>query len=446
MIKRLFALAALLTLAMNAFAEVRWGQVELAFFRMRGEDGQMVDLPTKGIVLPVKIETIRATPHRPTAHNYTPGVEQFFPSTNQVYLNDKGNGFYFYDPAGPSACDDINILPVGNGQWWYDLTVGCFTLNGNMSRKVMLRQLGWNTYVSGLGAGVSAVQGLVFDVGWVFLAGNFPPAPDPETAYKFTIPIHNYWAAIPNSNKPRVPNGLIYFAQEWRENHAQGEGAFITNDFAPVFCGGGDPTMGTSTDNYINDWDPQPNGIFDETENDFFGGPPNEANFLMGLVTQSAGVNETVKPSIVTLFRGSYVGGNVGSFHFVDANYYRANKGFVANPTENPIQIILEGFVSTAALTSASIDIESSFTNNSFDQIIEAWNYTTNAWVQVDRRHIGMTDTHVTVGIPGTASQFVDAPNGNVMKMKISFKQTTFVPNPVYGCKINLANWITAHP
>lgn len=447
MTKRILALVALVSLASGAFAEVRWGQVEIAFFRIRGADGQMIDLPTKGIVLPVKMERITVTPKFPLPHTYSQGETNIFPQVNEVYKNDKGEGTYFFDPNGPSSCDDLTILPSGNGQNWYDLTVGVYTVNGNPNRKVMLRQLGWNNYVSGLGPGVSALQGLVFDVGWSFQPGQFPPAPDASTAWKFTIPIHNYWAALQlDNNMMKAPQGLIYFAQEWREWNAQGEGAFIINDFAPVFCGNGDPTIGSSTDNYINDWDPQPDGIFDETENDYFGGPPSEANFLVDLTTQASGVNETVYPDSVTLFRGSYQGGNNASFKFIDQNYYRANKGFVANPTENPVQIILEGTVSTANLTGLSIDVVSSFSNNSFDQIIDAWNYTTSQWIQVDRRHVGLSDAHITVGVPGVAAQFVDAAHFNVMKMRISYKQTNFIPNPVYGCKIDLGTWIASHP
>ena len=436
-------------LSAASFAEIRWGKVEIAYFKVRGDNGQMISLPTNGIVLPVKMERISASPRQPQQHDYKPPLEEFFPTATLVYQNDKGNGTYFYDPFGPSACDDITILPSGNNQNWYDLTVAVHTYNGNPTRKVLLRQLGYNTYVAGRGAGVSALDGLQFDVGWAFVAGQFPPDPDPDgpgsSSWKFTLPIVNYWGIL-GSNVPKAPNGLIYFCQQWREYNLTGTGAFITGDFSPVFCGGGNPTIGSSADNYINDWDPAPDGIYDENENDYFGGSPNEANFLTTINTQNAGVQEVVRPGTMQILLGANGGGNIGSLYFVDANYLRINRALVPNLVVPSISVQLDGFVSTSNLTSLSLDVASSFTNGSFHQLLDAYNFSTASYVRVDERAMTTTDQRITIGVPGTPSQFVDVPSGNVMRMKISYKQVSIVPTPSYGCKIDLANWITTHP
>lgn len=439
MSNRILTLAALACAAVSSFAEVRWGQVELAFFRVRDEDGRMVDLPTKGIVLPVRMERIDARPVNQTRNPFS--AFQFpptFPEASTVYQNDTPSN-YFYDPQGASSADDINILPSGNGQWWYDLTLGVNTVLGN-SVKVMNRQLGWQFYTEGLGHDVQSLTSLVFDVGWVFLPGQFPPG-----SWKYTIPIHNYWSQIPNSNKPRVPNGLIYFAQQWRAYHILGEGAFLDGDFSSVFSGDLQPQVGSSEDVYWGDWDPM-NGTYAEDEVDFFGGEPNFANFLMTLSTQATGVTDTVRPTSVSLFRGIPNGGNVGSLHFVDQNYYRANKGFTVNAQEAPIQIIMEGFASTASLTGLSADIMTQANTGGLQQTVDMYNFTTNQWVQVDQRAAPTSDTRLTVGAPGTPSNYVDAPNGNIVRMRVSFKATGLTTLANWGCRVDLSNWLASHP
>lgn len=436
---RLFTVAALIGLASGVLAEVRWGQVEIAFFRVRNESGQMVDLPTKGIVLPVRMERINARPigqPRPPV-SFQGNLEN--PLATLVYENDRGTN-YFYDPDGPSALDDINILPSGNGQWWSALTLGVNTAFGN-SVRVMNRQLGWERFTAGRGAGVSAFDQIVFDVGWVFQPTQFPPG-----SWKYTIPIQSYWAQIPGWNMPRVPNGLIYFAQEWRAYHTMGEGAFLTGDFSPVFSGDGDPTVGFSLDGYYNDWDPAPNGIFDETEYDYFGGPPNQANFLMSLTVQQAGTTDVVRPTSVSIFRGRANGGNVGSLHFVDQNYYKVNAGLVLNANESPVTIIAEGFSSTANLTALSVDLMSKVNSAGLLQKVDLYNFVTNQWVNIDQRNATMTDTRITVGAPGTARDYVDAANGNIVRMRISYKPFGPVTQAVWGCSIDLGNWLATHP
>ncbi|MBS1721711.1 MAG: hypothetical protein JSS66_01760 [Armatimonadetes bacterium] len=439
MSNRFLAVVASLFLAASGFAEVRWGQVEIAFFRVRNEAGQMVDLPTKGIVLPVRMERINA---HPVGQGGPASFSSFFeePLATKVYENHRGTN-NFYDPGGPSALDDITILPSGNGQWWSDLTLGVATSIGNPSVKIMNRQLGWTTFTAGRGAGVSAFSNLVFDVGWVFQPGQFPVG-----NWEYTIPISQYWSQIPPSNMPRVPQDLIYFAQEWRAYNIFGEGAFLTNQFSPIFSGGGPPTVGSSEDVYWNDWDPQPDGIFDETEQDYFGGSPTEANFLMVLNTQQSGVQETVRPTSVTLFRGVANGGNVGSLHFVDQNYFKAKKGVTLNQSEAPIQMICEGFASTGNLTAMVADVMSKVNTTGLTQIIEMYNFVSNQWVLVDQRAATTTDSRLTVGAPGNAAQYVDTANGNIVRMKISYKVTGPTTQTNWNCSVDLQNWITTHP
>lgn len=436
MSNRIFATAALVAMAACGFAETRWGQVELAFFKWRGDDGVLREYPTQGIVLPVKMERIEARPYfmpRKTGQSH-----DFSFQATKIYENNRGSN-NFYDPDGPSSLDDLFPLPSGNGQWWSDLTLGVATSTGN-SVKVMNRQLGWSSYVQGRGDDIQAFDGLVFDVGWVFQPGQFPAG-----TWQYTIPIQQYWSMIPDWNKPRVPNGQIFFAQEWRANSLNGEGAFLQGTFSPIFSGDGGPTVGGSEDVFWNDFDPAPNGIFDETEADTFGGPPNEANFLCTINSAQSGVTDVVRPFSVTVNRGKLTGGNLASVQFVDQNYYRVNKFVITNASEAPVQVTCEGFATTG-LTALALDVMSAVTTTGLKQKLEAYNFTTGQYVQVDDRTATTSDTRLTVGVPGNPNDYVDVPNGNIVRLKISYKPFGPVAQASWGCKIDLANWLATHP
>jgi hypothetical protein len=216
--------------------------------------------------------------------------------------------------------------------------------------------------------------------------------------------------------------------------------------FSPIFRGDGDPQVGFSADGYWNDWDPAPDGVFAEDEFDYFGGPPNQANFLMTLTTQSTGTTEIVKPSIVTITRGKLAGGNVGSLHFTDQNYYKVNKFIVLNLFEPAIQITMDGFSPSANLTAIQADVTAKVNSVGLQQTIYLFNFTTQQFVQLDQRNAPTTDTHLTIGAPGTPTDYVDVPNGNVVRMKITYKQTGITQFSAWGCSIDLANWLVTHP
>ena len=130
----------------------------------------------------------------------------------------------------------------------------------------------------------------------------------------------------------------------------------------------------------------------------------------------------------------------------MDQNYYKVNAGLTVNANEAPIQIIAEGFVSTPNLTALSVDLMSKVNTAGLLQKVDVFNFTTNQWVNADQRAAPTTDTRVTIGVPGTASQYVDAANGNIVRLRISYKQTGPVTQSVWGCSIDLGNWLATHP
>lgn len=430
-----------IVLGATAMAEVRYGTVELEFFRMKDQEGRIVDYPTQGVVLPVRFERISArpvgSPKGPKQVLMNGGLE--YPENVTIFRNDRPSNL-FYSPLMASALDDWTTLPSGNGKWWYDITLAVHASQGNTVR-IMNRQKGWTRYIAGRGAGVSAFDDLVFDVGWVFQPGQFPAGD-----WQYTIPIHQYWSILNlQNNVPRVPNGLIYFAQQWRAYSTNGEGAFLDGQYSVVFSGDGDPQTGSSGDQFWYDYDPAPNGIYDETEADWFGGPPNQANFMARVTVQDTGVQEILKPTSYIWRRGFHAGGNVGSLHNVDGNYLRANRGVTPLPNDPPLQLEVEGFASTQNLTSISIDLVSSANTAGLQQKVYFRNFTTNTWVIGDTRNVSTSDQRIVVAAPGNPSDYVQS-GGNTVRALVTFGSTGPIAQPNWQGSFDLLNWITTKP
>jgi hypothetical protein len=441
MFQRLITALTAVVLGAPAWAEIRYGSVELAFFRMRDQEGRMIEYPTRGVVLPVRFERIQArpvgAPVRPRQVFATGKLEH--PENVVIFRNDRGTNL-FYAPFMASALDDWTTLPSGNGKWWYDITLGVHASQLNTVR-IMNRQKGWSRFVAGRGAGVSAFDDLVFDVGWVFQPGQFPAGD-----WMYTIPIHQYWSVLNlQNNVPRVPNGIIYFAQQWRAYATNGEGAFLEGLYAPIFAGDGDPQVGTSADQFWYDHDPVPDGTYDETEVDYFGGPPNQANFLAVVRVQNVGVQEVLKPTSYVWRRGFHSGGNVGSLHNVDSNYLRGRRGVTPRITDPPLELEVEGFASTTGLTSIAIDLVSSANTAGLLQKVYFRNFATNSWVLGDTRNVTTTDQRILVAAPGNPSEYVE-PGVNTVRALVTFGSSGPISQPNWTGSFDLLNWITTRP
>lgn len=421
---------AALGLASAGLAQVHHGTAEVVFGRYLGVDGKVHHVG--GFTIPFTFEKIDARRVGTPRKNRGAGDLES-PADTTIYMNDRGTN-YFYTPEMASALDDVSIIPAGNNQKWRLLTLGVNT--ERTLGRVMLRLRTWRDFVSGLGAGVSAFYTELWDYGIGIETSQFPT----PGAYKFTLPLYT------NSLiDMRVPNQQCFFAQQWREYNIFGEGAFLENEMSPIFSGDGGPTIGVSDDLFWYDWDPSPNGIYDETEQDYFGGAPNEANFLLTATIGQSGTLETLRPTSYTWFRGTHVAGNVGSLHFSDDNRLQGNRGVVANAQEAPIQLVMESFSSTANITAMSLKVESLVTSTGLQQELQLYNFTTGQYVSIDTRAATLTEQTVNVSVPSNPEQYVE-PGSNTVRAKILYRKVGPTSAGNWGCRVDLGNWEVIRP
>src|SRR5438552_4783027 len=134
----------------------------------RNADGKVISL--KGVRIPIHFEKL------PTATRVTtlqPWKSRGFslpgPADTGVYSNDHGNGSYFVNGfAAPCQLDDMLLLSGAVGAKIHTTVIGIDTTSTELSNPFTTSYLDFqmfSTYVSGRGPGVSAFDGLTFDVG-----------------------------------------------------------------------------------------------------------------------------------------------------------------------------------------------------------------------------------------------------------------------------------------
>ncbi|MCW5935797.1 MAG: hypothetical protein KIT11_00630 [Fimbriimonadaceae bacterium] len=427
---RLVALLTFSLLAMAGVAQEVRTTARVAFGYAQQPDGSYVDLT--GTEIPLTIRKVdaynvkwgwRPLDNKPV--DVTPQAE------TTVYENDRPD-YYFYDPDMCSALDDLRPTGAGSGKPWSQMRVGVYARRS--SGLVLLHMSCWETYTTGRGAGNSAFdRRFVNDYGLIVNTSQFFG----EGGYTLDFD----WSSSPN--KITVPGTNAFTSQTWREFNITGQGAFLVGVMSPLFSGGGNPTTGSSDDQFW--YDLEPNMIFDETETDFFGGTPNESNFLFKATVAQSGTQETLKPIGVQVVRGKAVGGNVGSLHNVDLNYYRVQKFLVQNQVEAPIQIIIDGFSGATNLTGIQFDLSSGVDTAGLGQVTEAFNFRTGQWIAVDSRGATTADSRMLLNVPGVAADYVESGTGTV-RARVSYRQVAPVQKQIWACRLDLFNWITSRP
>jgi hypothetical protein len=373
-----------------------------------------------GAQIPFVAERVAASPFRPLAL----GANGSAPSNVTIYSNDNGEQTYFYTPEMPSSLDDAKLSPVGNGAPWRFLTNGVHT---SAPQTFLIRWQVFNRFVQGRGAGRSAFDVVLGDFGGVVRAITEPGA------FKVTYDISVIGL--------RVPDGQAYLGTQYREPQLNGQGAFLPA-FSSVFSGGG-VRQGTSEDIFFWDFDPEPNGLYEETEADNYGGPPNEANHLLTITT--TGTQNTVLPQTMTVPFGRLVSGDAGSLWFVDNDIVTIQQvlPFSANTPDAAMQI--EAPAPPGSPLALSLILVSSVSQPNIRQTIELFNFVQQRWVVVDERIASTTMQRVEGIVTSNPSEYVQGSPRRV-RARVLWKPTAAQLSVPFFARADLANWSIVVP
>ena len=140
-----------------------------------------------------------------------------------------------------------------------------------------------------------------------------------------------------------------------------------------------------------------------------------------------------------SLARGIVISGGLPQLLNSDNMYLVMRPGVVLSSTEEPIQLILNGTASDATATSMKFRVEASVNQANLSQRIYLFNYTANAWVQLDSRAATLTDSVVQVTAP-TPQQFLETGTNHV-KARVSYKAIGPILSYPWQARVDQVYW-----
>jgi hypothetical protein len=123
-----------------------------------------------------------------------------------------------------------------------------------------------------------------------------------------------------------------------------------------------------------------------------------------------------------TVLRGNQISGGLVDTTESDDSYLKFNPGLTLNPSEPPVWIEFEGTLPTDSPTSFSVTMEASANTPNIAQTIEALNWLTGQYEQVDSQAASFNnDSVVTVDLTADIVKYVESGTGAV-KTRMGWK------------------------
>lgn len=145
-------------------------------------------------------------------------------------------------------------------------------------------------------------------------------------------------------------------------------------------------------------------------------------------------------PVSFSIFRGVLVSGGLFDVLASDDQKLVVRNGFVANQSESPVTIEFTGTSPNGIANSITVTCEASVSTPGLLRTLQAFNYDTQAWVQIDSRAATLSDQVVTATITNNVSSFI-APSTNQMKLRFLVRPAGPVAMSLWTGNVDLVEW-----
>ena len=342
----------------------------------------------------------------------------------EVYNAVGGDG-YGYIEGNPSSLDDVAITSTGLGKPWTKLTFG-FQYESSVFSNFLIRWRIWTTNIDNP-APQNDFSNEIADFGVIWNQSVV------TGAYVVEIQV-NQAAVVANDNQ-------LYMATQFRDaSNLQGEGQF-RGDVSVIFNATIPVTVGSSLDQFWYDWDPQPDGAYENSEIDVFEG--SLANIAYKIKVETTGSSFTIYPTIGTVTTGTIQSGDViGTFFPLDGSTlvikpdYRVARGAPVgvidftgvSPTKTPFAIRFN----TRTLASIA----------NVEQKIQMWDYVNSVWVNVHTRTIGQTAVELSESYGGTVPLANFVSSSNLVRARLTYRNLSSQIPRAWTMTTDQFNWV----
>lgn len=405
MLKIASLLSILCLAAPAAFAQPgpTYGEIELTHGWIKRADGTKVSV--KGMKLPCVAYPIYAknlTPQSVNDRTINEALANTLRSTGNplrmgpeadsvIYQADAGTG-YGYVELNPSSLDDVTISGAGLGKPWTKLKFGFNTTLGSNPRfLVRWRIFGTNT-------DNPAPQNDFTDEYADFGGVINMPIPGPQVIVEVDI----------TQASMVTTDDTLFIAQQFREfgnpptlQQLNGEGEFMYGTVDTVFNAFAPPTIGTSDGTlFWYDWDPFPDGNYENTEIDTFEG--SQANHVLGIKVDSSGSSQSFNPATVTVSYGRLPSGSLLSTWIQnDGDVFSIRPRFDYGRTD-PIGAIDMEVPTPSTFTSFRAEGLVGSEVDQIHQMVQVYHVATNTWVTLADTVAPLGNNSVNAAYGGT--------------------------------------------
>lgn len=164
---------------------------------------------------------------------------------------------------------------------------------------------------------------------------------------------------------------------------------------------------------------------------------------LVGSPTPDPSPIDFFDPSVLSVFRGILLEGDLTAVTGSDDVYLKLNPGFTLNNTEAPVWLILEGSIINDVPLNFEIVVESSVGTPGLTKTIEMYNWDSGQFVVVNSRSGSFnTDEVVNLDLTDQALEFVSPQTADV-RARIGWRRTGFTINFPWLVCVDQVNWLT---
>jgi subtilisin family serine protease len=146
-------------------------------------------------------------------------------------------------------------------------------------------------------------------------------------------------------------------------------------------------------------------------------------------------------PTSFTVVRGVRVSGDLNSLLWQDTNSLVVNGSLPLNSGDPFVSVEVVGSSLLRNATQLDIHVVQSANTPGLRLTVEAYNYATGTWQQVDSRGSTTSDTTVQVSITSNASQYINSANGEV-RLRLRTFQAGLTTTWPYQVRYNYVRWI----
>jgi hypothetical protein len=149
---------------------------------------------------------------------------------------------------------------------------------------------------------------------------------------------------------------------------------------------------------------------------------------------------EAAVPDAFQLFRGFLNSGNVASLANDDNNYLSATAGIVVNPSEPPLQLIMETSAPSSVVYGIDFSLRAKVGTTGLTQRIELWNFATGQWDVLGQAAATTTESVQNVSAVGNALNYLQ-PGTNRVRAKAVWTATGTTSRSGWKADVDQAKW-----